>query len=73
ITSIAGTSDNVGKRPVTVNKLFKKNVHLDKLRATCFLNTHKSSFLRSLSHLPGQRNEICYAVQSQKIKKCAAG
>ena len=63
---VAGTSANVGKRPASVNKLFKKIVRLDKLRSTCSLNTHKSSFLRSAPHFAGQVNEICYAVKSPK-------
>ena len=71
LSRVAGTSANVGKRPASVNKLFKKIVRLDKLHSTCSLNTHKSSFLRSAPHLAGQRNEICYAVKSQKNQKCA--
>ena len=66
LSRVAGTSANVGKRPASVNKLFKKIVRLDKLRSTCSLNTHKSSFLRSAPHFAGQVNEICDAVKSQK-------
>ncbi len=66
LPSIAGTSANVGKRAVSVNKLFRKIVRLDKLQANCFLNIHKSSFLRSPLHFSGRVSEICYSVKPQK-------
>ena len=63
---VAGTSANVGKRLFSVNKLFKKIVRLYKLRPTCFLNRHKSYYLRSAPHFPRQGKEICYSVNPQK-------
>ncbi len=66
LSRVAWTSANVGKRLLTVNKLFKKIVRLHKLQPTCFLNRHKSYFLRSPPHFPGQAKEICYSVKPQK-------